>query len=439
LLTKKTFEAALRNLHRNNTWSTYLLAVSGGADSMVLVHLFKNLGLLFEVAHVNYKLRGKDSEDDRETVEDFCLENNIAFHLYEVSEKDNQPENSIQNWARNLRYAFFRKIQEERKLQHLVTAHHLNDQLETFIINLSKASGIKGLNGIPANENQILRPLLQFSKHEIYAFAAEHEVKFREDLSNKKNDYLRNFIRNEITPKLFETNDHFLENFAKSLNYLNQVKTFAEEKIEEIERQIISEKENLILIQKAEFSKQSDFVKFEILKKFSFDDEKEFPKIFSAETGKVFHAPDFQLTVDREYFVLTKKIGEKSYLPNSDEEIIVAESLDIIKHHTLSLSPFISAESKVSSDVKWIFDGDKLQFPLKIRKKKQGDLFFPTGMIGKKTVSKFFKDEKIAILAQQKIWLLCDGQDNVLGVIPSRQDRRFAAELNSNSTITVIF
>ncbi|WP_442905816.1 tRNA lysidine(34) synthetase TilS, partial [Kaistella sp.] len=172
MLTQKNFEAALRNLHRNNTWSTYLLAVSGGADSMVLLHLFKKLGLHFEVAHVNYKLRGKDSEDDRETVEDFCLENNIAFHLYEVSEKDNQPENSIQNWARNLRYTFFRKIQEERKLQHLVTAHHLNDQLETFLINLSKASGIKGLSGIPAKENQILRPLLQFSKDEIYAFAA---------------------------------------------------------------------------------------------------------------------------------------------------------------------------------------------------------------------------------------------------------------------------
>lgn len=439
MLTQKTFEKTLTNLHKNRGSGNYLLAVSGGADSMVLLYLFSQTGLHFEVAHVNYKLRGKDSQADRETVENYCLENNINFHFYEVSAKDQQPKNSIQNWARNLRYAFFRKIQEERELQFLVTAHHVNDQLETFLINLSKASGINGLSGMPANENQILRPLLQFSKDDIYAFAAEHGVKFREDLSNKKSDYLRNFIRNEIAPKLLETNDHFLENFAKSLTYLNQVKDFADEKIEEFERQIISEKENLILIQKAEFLKQSVFVKFEILKKFSFDDEKEFPKIFTAEKGKVFHAPDFKLMVDREYFVLTKKTGEKSDLPNSDDEIIVAESLDTIKDHTFSLSQFISPENDASSDLKWIFDGEKLQFPLKLRKKKTGDLFFPIGMIGKKTISKFFKDEKIPILAQQKIWLLCDGIDNVLGIIPYRQDRRFAAEVNSKSKITITF
>ena len=439
MLTQKTFKETLTNLHNNRDAGNYLLAVSGGADSMVLLHLFSQSGLHFEVAHVNYKLRGKDSEADRETVENYCLENNIDFHLYEVSAKDQQPENSIQNWARNLRYAFFRKVQKERELQFLVTAHHLNDQLETFLINLSKASGIKGLSGMPANENQVLRPLLQFSKDDIYDFAEEHQIKFREDLSNRKNDYLRNFIRNEIAPKLFRTNDHFLENFAKSLTYLNQVKDFADEKIKEIERKIISEKEGFIQIQKATFAQQSDFVKFEILKKLGFDDVEEFPKILRAEKGKVFHAQDFKLTVDREYFVLTGKTSEKSEFPNSDEEIIVAESLDTIKDHTFSLSQFISPESNAPSDLKWIFDGEKLQFPLKLRKRKTGDLFFPIGMIGKKTISKFFKDEKIPILAQQKIWLLCDGIDNVLGIIPFRQDRRFAAEVNSKSKITITF
>ena len=435
MLTLKTFETALQNLHENGNPGNYLLAVSGGADSMVLLHLFKQSGFTFEVAHLNYKLRGSNSDADQKIVEDFCDENHLTFHLYEVSEKDNQPENSVQNWARKLRYAFFRKIQEERKLQYLVTAHHLNDQLETFIINLSKASGIKGLSGIPANENQILRPLLQFSKDHIYAFAEENQIKFREDLSNKKNDYLRNFIRNEIAPKLFETNDHFLENFAKSLNYLNQVKTFAQEKIDEIENQMISENGNFIQIQKAEFTEQSDFVKFEILKKFGFDDEKEFPKIFTAETGKIFHAPDFKLTVDREYFVLT----EKTVSAYNEDEFIIAENLEEIQDHTIPLSHFIALEEGKTSDLKWIFDDEKLHFPLKLRKKKQSDLFYPIGMIGKKKISKFFKDEKIPILAQQKIWLLCNGNDEVLGIIPFRQDRRFAAETNSKSKITVTF
>ncbi|MGZ5210162.1 MAG: tRNA lysidine(34) synthetase TilS, partial [Kaistella sp.] len=234
MLTQNTFENALRKLSENAERSTFLLAVSGGADSMVLLYLFQNAGFKFEVAHVNYQLRGEDSDADQKIVEDFCDVKQIAFHLYKVSEKDHPPKNSIQTWARNLRYNFFRDIQESGNLKYLVTAHHLNDQLETFLINLSKASGINGLSGIPASDNQILRPLLEFSKDEIYAFAKENTIDFREDLSNKKNDYLRNFIRNELAPKLFETNSHFLDNFSKSLNYLNQVRTFAEEKIQEI-------------------------------------------------------------------------------------------------------------------------------------------------------------------------------------------------------------
>ncbi len=439
MLTQKTFEKTLSSLHKNCDAGNYLLAVSGGADSMVLLHLFSQSELHFEVAHVNYKLRGKDSDADQKTVEDFCKENQIQFHAYEVTEKDKQPENSIQNWARNLRYAFFRKVQEERKLQFLVTAHHLNDQLETFLINLSKASGIKGLSGMPANENQILRPLLKFSKDEIYAFAEEHQIKFREDLSNKKNDYLRNSIRNEIAPKLFGTNDHFLENFSKSLTYLNQVKDFANEKIDEVRSEIVSEKENFIQIQKAEFKKQSDFVKFEILRKFGFDDVEEFPKIFSAEKGKIFHAPEFQLTVDRDNFILTKKTGEKPESNDSENEIIIAENVENIQNQTVSLSKFISPEFKTSSDLNWFYDSRKLQFPLRMRKKKPGDVFLPIGMTGKKTVSKFFKDEKIPILAQQKIWLLCDGNDNVLGIIPFRQDRRYSADENIKSKISMTF
>ncbi|MGZ5193474.1 MAG: tRNA lysidine(34) synthetase TilS [Kaistella sp.] len=439
MLTQNTFENALRKLSENAERSTFLLAVSGGADSMVLLHLFQNAGLKFEVAHVNYQLRGEDSDADQKIVEDFCNVNHIAFHLYKVSEKDHQPKNSIQTWARNLRYNFFRDIQESGNLKYLVTAHHLNDQLETFLINLSKASGINGLSGMPASDNQILRPLLEFSKDEIYAFAKENTIDFREDLSNKKNDYLRNFIRNEIAPKLFETNSHFLRNFSKSLNYLNQVRTFAEEKIQEIEKQIISEKENLILIHKLELKEQSDFVKFEILKKFSFNDEKEYSKIFSAEKGKIFYSSGFRLMVDSEFLVLTEKNKAEKTDSLDPEEIIIEKKSEKIKNQTISVAHFISDGKECLSDLKWIFDADKIQFPLKLRKKKPGDVFYPIGMIGKKTVTKFFKDEKIPILAQQKIWLLCNGNDEVLGVVPFRQDRRFSADSDSKSKIVITF
>ncbi|PZU13091.1 MAG: tRNA lysidine(34) synthetase TilS, partial [Chryseobacterium sp.] len=164
----------LVNLPQNHT---YLLAVSGGVDSMVLAHLFNQLrdsGFEFQVAHINYHLRGEDSNLDQKVVYEFCKSNHIKLHVYDVSEKDQKPQNSIQLWARELRYSFFKKIQQKENLEFLVTAHHLNDQLETFIINLSKAAGINGLSGIPSNENNILRPLLHFTKEEIYEYAKEN-------------------------------------------------------------------------------------------------------------------------------------------------------------------------------------------------------------------------------------------------------------------------
>ncbi|OWK98659.1 tRNA lysidine(34) synthetase TilS [Kaistella haifensis DSM 19056] len=434
MLTKETFNHALRNLLQNPESSNFLLAVSGGADSMALLQLFYSLELKLQVAHVNYHLRGADSDADQQLVQDFCSENNIPFHLYEVSDKDQKPENSIQNWARNLRYDFFRKIQKTENLDYLVTAHHLNDQLETFLINLSKASGIHGLSGIPANENQILRPLLNFTKDEIYAFAEANNLEFREDVSNQKNEYLRNFIRNEIAPKLFETNENFLQNFAKSLNFLNQTKRFVEEKIQQIERELVSEKDHVLYLNKAKFAEQDDLTKFEILRKFGFQDEKEIAKIFNADKGKTFNSAEFQLLVDRENFVFIENTSNQNSTENS-EEIIIAESLSSINNRDISLSKWIINENETH----WVYDEEKLIFPLKLRKKKRGDLILPIGMIGKKTVSKFFKDEKIPILARQKIWLLCNGNDEVMGILPHRQDRRFSANQDTKSTIKIKF
>ncbi|MGC4129176.1 MAG: tRNA lysidine(34) synthetase TilS [Bergeyella sp.] len=411
----------------------FLLAVSGGADSMVLLHLFQVSGLKFQVAHVNYKLRGEDSEKDQKFVKEFCRKHHIPFHLYEISEKDEKPENSIQNWARNLRYRFFKEIQEQENIEILVTAHHLNDQLETFIINLSRGSGIRGLSGIPADENGIIRPLLEFSKEEIYHFAKENQIEFREDSSNKKNDYLRNFIRNTIVPELEKTNENFLQNFASSIEYLNQAKSFVDDKINEIQDTIISKKDETIIINKKRLNTESDFVKFEILRKFGFNNSNEIAKIFSTETGKSFYSDDFQLVVDREELILVRKSEDGN--EETDEKIV----LEIKAGNIIDLSDFIEEDCFMARNDKWRFDAEKLVFPLKLRRKKQGDVFFPAGMTGKKTVSKFFKDEKISIFDKTKIWLLADGNDVVLGVLPLRQDRRFSADDTAKNIVNIQF
>jgi tRNA(Ile)-lysidine synthase len=445
MLKKSSFREQLKNLIHQPENHTFLLAVSGGADSMVLAHLFNELqdsefgisdaGFNFQIAHINYKLRGEDSDLDQKTIQDFCEKNHVKFHLYEVSDKDNKPENSIQLWARELRYSFFKRIQKKENLQFLVTAHHLNDQLETFIINLSKASGINGLSGIPANENNILRPLLNFSKEEIYEFAKENNIEYREDLSNKKSDYLRNKIRNEIVPKLLETNDHFLENFKKSSSYLNQTKDFVQQQIQEIEKRISVFNKDHQIISKEKLNLESDFVKFEILKKYGFNQEEEISKIFKAENGSYFFSKDYHLTVNYDELIICdrQKISTKK-----PDEIVLIEKFDFSENQiSINFENIIGSIEEINRTFEWDFDAEKLRFPLILRHQKDGDEFYPVGFSGKKKVSKFFRDEKISILARQKIWLLTDSENSILGILPLRQDRRNAKDEKTNKILKI--
>ena len=425
------FQKLLEQMLHQPQQKTYLLAVSGGVDSMVLADLFQVSGFDFHIAHINYHLRNEDSNLDQKVVSDFCEKHKIPFHLYEVSKNDNQPKNSIQNWARELRYRFFREIQEKENLEFLVTAHHLNDQLETFIINLYKASGIRGLSGIPQSENGIIRPLLGFSKNEIYDFAKENHIEFREDQSNQKTDYLRNKIRHNIVPELEKINSDFLTNFSKSINYINQAKDFINESVDnKIEVLKIKSDENQLIIDKQKFSQESELIRYEILKRFGFNDENEMQKVLTAQTGSSFFTAEFQLLINRNELIFERKLEVRS---ENLEEVI----LEIIDNKII-IPENIKKEIQEFGNCFWKIDKEKVQQPLKLRKKQEGDLFFPIGMIGKKKISKFFKDEKLSILAKQKIWLLCDAKNNVLGILPFRQDRRFSIDDDYNLFFKVL-
>lgn len=424
------FQKLLEQMLHQPQQKTYLLAVSGGVDSMVLADLFQVSGFNFHMAHINYHLRNEDSNLDQKLVSDFCQKHKIPFHLYEVSENDNQPENSIQNWARELRYRFFREIQKKENLEFLVTAHHLNDQLETFLINLSKASGIRGLSGIPANENGIVRPLLDFSKDEIYDFAKENQIDFREDQSNQKTDYLRNKIRHNIVPELQKINSDFLTNFSKSINYIHQAKDFINQSVDDkIKILKINSDENQIIIDKQKFSKESELIRYEILKRFGFNDENEMQKVLTAQTGSSFFNSEYQLIINRNELIFSCKaeVGNQK-----SEDSLILEIID----NEIIIPQNLKNEVQEFGNCFWKIDKQKVQLPLKLRKKQEGDLYFPIGMIGKKKISKFFKDKKLSILAKQKIWLLCDADEQILGVLPFRQDGRFSSD-NSETELTL--
>ena len=286
---------------------TFLLAVSGGADSMVLSSLFKMSNLKFEIAHINYHFRGEDSNLDQKIVEDFCTTNQIKFHLKDVSEEEKSKMTSLQNWARKIRYDYFFRILEEENLDYIVTAHHLNDELETFFINLSRGSGIKGLSGIPTNENSILRPLLKFTKAEIYAFAEENKIDFREDKSNQKDDYLRNKIRNHLTPKLLEISPQFLKQFGKSLSYLSSVNDFYQNEIEKTFQEILTEEnEEGFTLNKEILLQKPKVLIIEIIRKLGFTGI-EIEKIMNAENGKFFRSSTYEIAIKRKEIVCHKR------------------------------------------------------------------------------------------------------------------------------------
>lgn len=425
MLSEKFFIESLESLLNNPQQKTFLLAVSGGVDSMILAFLFQKGGFQFHIAHVNYHLREGDSNLDQELVEHFCKVHQIKFHLYDVSDADQKPKNSIENWARDIRYQFFNNVKQQENLQYLVTAHHLNDQLETFVINLSKASGLKGLGGIPTNENDIIRPLLGFSKQEIYQFAKDYNIPFREDYTNKENIFLRNKIRNQLTPLLLDTNSHFLDNFKKSIGIIKDSKNFIDRQIELILKTIIiSKSENEIVLNKELLVKESEFVKYEILKVYDLESYTEINKMLSAENGKVFITKTHKISIGRQEIV----IHPKNMSPNENEISELILKIEDMDSSKIKISKDYFEKAEIDNFNQWILDTKKLNFPLKLRRPRESDIFYPAGFNGRKKVSKFLKDKKMPIFVRNRTWILVDNKDQILGVLPYRQDRRFISE-----------
>lgn len=298
-----------------------------------------------------------------------------------------------------------------------------------MIVPNGKASGIRGLSGIPKNENGIIRPLLDFSKDEIYDFAKQNQIEFREDKSNQKTDYLRNKIRHNIVPELKKINADFLTNFSRSINYINQTKDFIDQSVDEkIEILKIDSRANQFIINKQKFSEEPELIRYEILKRFGFTDDNEMQKVLTAQTGSSFFNPGFQLIINRNELIFIKKLEVEN------EKLELSISLKIVENEII-IPEYIKNEIKTFGNCFWKFDKQKVQLPLKLRKKQEGDVFFPIGMIGKKKISKFFKDEKLSILAKQKIWLLSDADERILGVLPFRQDGRYSSDNSETELI----
>ena len=407
----------------------FLLAHSGGVDSSVLFDLFLKLDLQFGLVHCNFNLRGNESEDDFNFVKEIADSNKKIFFYkkFNTIKYSTLNKKSIQLSARELRYNFFLKILEKENYKYIVTAHHLNDQLETFLINSSRGSGLKGIIGIPSNNNNLLRPLLIFSKDKILDYAKKNKIKWREDSSNKENKYLRNFIRNKIIKDWIKYDPELINKFSNTLKNLNSTHEAFKVIIKKFKKDYFVENGNCYYISIKELTKLNpiDFYLFQLFEAYGYSNTKDLSNLINSQSGKYLLSKSHRLTKGREVLILSKikNLSKDEFYWNLKNSFNIPIELKIVKNNNF--------DNKTIS-----LNKNDLKLPLIVRKWKIGDFFYPNGMKGKKKISKYFKDEKFDINQKENQWLLCSG-DNILWVIGKRADRRFLAKKQSPNIINI--
>lgn len=410
-----------------------LLAVSGGIDSMVLVDLFSKMDFEIAIAHCNFQLRGTESDGDEDfvKVKSEMLKVKSFIKKFDTCNYSEINKLSIQQSARSLRYDWFEEIQIIEGFDYLLTAHHLDDSLETFLINFTRGTGIEGLTGIPVVNGKIVRPLLIFSRDEIEKHATDNSILWREDASNSSDKYFRNKIRHHVIPVLKELNPSLLESFQQTTTNLKQTKELAQDTIEAKWKEIatVSEDSTILSIEKIKTLKHYAAYIYSWLQPFGFTAWKDISDLLDAQSGKQILSDNYRLIKDRNQLILTsKKI-------NSRKEFLI-ERTDSNINFPINLSfcnlSYISTPTNTSIFV----DYDKLKFPLVLRKWKEGDYFYPSGMNGKKKVSKYFKDEKFSLIDKENTWILCS-KDAIIWIVNHRADERFIANSKSKNILNI--
>lgn len=407
-----------------------LLATSGGLDSMVMAHLFQALDNEFAIAHCNFQLRGMESFGDQKFVQDFADTNKIPIFItqFDTQAFANDYKLSTQVAARELRYNWFYELLETENYDYILTAHHSDDNIETFLIHLVRGSGLDGFTGIPTQNNSVIRPLLAFSRDEISNYASANALLWREDSSNASDKYLRNKIRHDLVPILKELNPNFLTSFQNTQKYLKEAQAMVEDATIMIYQQVATEIEDKIHFDIQKLTKLPNYKSYlyQWLKEFGFSAWDDIYDLVTSQSGKQVFSGEFRLLKDRHFLILSP-MNEI----DATEEYCIDENQKEV-NFPIKLS-FCNKDYNPNTDNSIIFvDGDKLKYPLVLKRFEKGAVFQPFGMNGKsKKVSKLFKDEKLSLLQKENTWILYSDNE-IVWVVGIRQDERFKIE---NTTI----
>lgn len=422
-----------------NKTDNILLGVSGGIDSVVMFHLFRSCGYSFAVAHCNFQLRDQESDKDEDFVKNLAENYDIPFYSTRFNTKEiAQKEGiSIQMAARDLRYEWFEEIRKNNNYKYIAIAHNKDDIIETFFINLTRGTGIKGLTGIKSKSRNIIRPLLFASRKSIEDYLKQNNYLFREDSSNKTIKYSRNLIRHEIIPALEMINPKFRETMTDNIKRIIEVEQIYLNTIEKAKESIITVNNNktYLNINQLKDIEPLEAYMHEILNPYGFSNTQIHDIIASIDSipGKQFISQTHRLIRDRSDFII------EEYSAHVQKQYYIEDNVTSIEYPVhLNIEKFTKDESfEITRDPNTaLLDADLIEFPLTVRRWKNGDYFMPLGMKNLKKLSDFFIDNKVSISDKENTWLI-ESRNKIIWVVGMRIDDRFKITENTRNILRI--
>jgi tRNA(Ile)-lysidine synthase len=409
-----------------------LLAVSGGVDSSVLCELLHQAGFDFEIAHCNFQLRGKESERDEEFVIQLGAKygKKVLVRRFDTLKYSAEKKISIQVAAREQRYQWFNQWDPEKQ-NRILTAHHLDDNVETLLMNFFRGTGISGLRAILPRQGRIVRPLLFAKKEEIIQFAKANDLQWVEDGSNETDKYARNYFRHQVIPLVQKIYREGIHNLQDNLERFRDIEELYQQSIRRHKKELYTRIGDEIHIPVLKLKKLIPLrsIVYEIISEFNFTSSQvgELIGLIESETGKYIQSATHRIIKDRNWFIISPVQAGLSHtilIEETDQSVIFENGI-----LNMGVIPFPSTEDRPASQLPAAshfahLDADQINFPLLLRKWKQGDYFYPLGMRKKKKIGRFFIDNKYSQTQKEKAWIL-EMNKKIIWIVGSRIDDRF--------------
>ncbi|MFI3280746.1 MAG: tRNA lysidine(34) synthetase TilS [Rikenellaceae bacterium] len=420
-----------------------LLTVSGGVDSMVMLYLFVKCGFQVGIAHCNFQLRGAESDEDEVLVQQMAEKLGVPCYnrRFETALEVENSGDSMEMVARRQRYEWFDTLSRDQGYNLIAVAHHIDDSIETFFINLFRGTGLKGLTGITAHRGQIIRPMMFAQRKDILECAVANKIPFREDSSNHSTKYLRNKIRLGLIPRVKEITPKFTSLMRKNIDRLINAQRFINSAISKIGDDVIScEAEIYTLdVERIDPTLPREFVIYELLNsRFGFKGDVVDSLIASRQaesSGRRFYSKEYVAYTNRGAILIAKIPSDDPCEVSVEENVLrnyCGNSILYYEHLDIGALESFSVPSKVA-----LIDDDKLKYPLTIRRWREGDVFVPFGMSGRKKVSDFLIDEKVSQPEKDRQFVLVSGGE-IVWVIGRRISEKFKLDGESENILRII-